>query len=284
MRLPFEHVRHRRAVKRGLTLVEAIISIVVIGVMLVAALNTVGASQTAQRKTADRQRGMLLAQDLMSEIFQQHFEDPGLAPGNFGLGADEVGDGSRALWDDVDDYNGWSASPPQSKDGTELSDLDGWRRSVSVAWATPGNFGAPAPGDTGVKQITVTVEYDDALAASLTAVRTRAWPGLSEMAFGTPDGGSSSATNRPPTAVAEAVPQTGPAPLLVVLRGDGSSDPDAGDTLTYSWDFGDGGTGSGIAVTHTYESGTYVATLTVSDGHGGTDTDTAEIKAVLLDG
>lgn len=44
-----------------------------------------------------------------------------------------------------------------------------------------------------------------------------------------------------------------------------SYDPD-GDTLTYSWDFGDGTTAEGVKVTHVYEkSGIYKVTLKVSD-------------------
>ncbi|MFH1367082.1 MAG: lamin tail domain-containing protein [Patescibacteria group bacterium] len=40
-----------------------------------------------------------------------------------------------------------------------------------------------------------------------------------------------------------------------------------GDTLTYSWDFGDGLVGNGLTPTHVYEvMGQYTVTLTVSDG------------------
>jgi hypothetical protein len=43
-----------------------------------------------------------------------------------------------------------------------------------------------------------------------------------------------------------------------------------GDTLSYSWNFGDSLTGSGASILHAYASvGTYTATVTVSDGHGG---------------
>jgi PKD repeat protein len=46
----------------------------------------------------------------------------------------------------------------------------------------------------------------------------------------------------------------------------GSVDPD-GDTLTYSWDFGDGATALGYAVSHAYTApGLYNVTLTASDG------------------
>ncbi len=53
---------------------------------------------------------------------------------------------------------------------------------------------------------------------------------------------------------------------VVTFDGSGSFDVD-GDPLTYSWDFADGGSGSGVNPTHVYaDNGTYTATLTVSDG------------------
>jgi uncharacterized delta-60 repeat protein len=60
---------------------------------------------------------------------------------------------------------------------------------------------------------------------------------------------------------------------VVTFSGSGS-DPD-GDTLTYSWNFGDGGTANSANATHTYlDNGVYTATLTVDDGHGHIATDT----------
>ncbi len=48
-----------------------------------------------------------------------------------------------------------------------------------------------------------------------------------------------------------------------------AADPD-GDPLTYAWDFGDGTTGTGASVSHTYATaGAYNAKVTVSDGKGG---------------
>jgi len=161
--------------RRALTLVESVVSIAIVGVMLVAALNTVGASQVTQQKIGQRSRAMLLAQDLMAEILQHYYEDPDLAAGSFGLTVAEMSDGDRSLWNDVDDYNGWSASPPQQKDGTELSDFDGWRRSVSVSWVDSADPVTELGSDTGVKLITVTVAFNDLPLARLSALRTNTW-------------------------------------------------------------------------------------------------------------
>jgi glucose/arabinose dehydrogenase len=82
--------------------------------------------------------------------------------------------------------------------------------------------------------------------------------------------------NQPPTAVATGSPTTGPAPLTVAFNGSGSSDPDAGDTLSYAWDLdGDGAYDDSTAVgpTYTYTSqGTYTAGLRVTDNHGASGT------------
>ena len=83
--------------------------------------------------------------------------------------------------------------------------------------------------------------------------------------------------NRPPTAVAVAQPLTGTAPLTVSFSGAGSSDPD-GDPLTFAWSFGDGLQAAGATVSHTYSAaGSFTATLTVSDGRGGSDQATRSI-------
>ncbi|WP_159025764.1 PKD domain-containing protein [Aquimarina sp. Aq78] len=72
--------------------------------------------------------------------------------------------------------------------------------------------------------------------------------------------------NSSPIADFTADPTIGVAPLLVSLDGSSSSDPD-GDTLTHTWDFGNGKTGTGTTVTHEYDTvGDYVLQLTVSDG------------------
>jgi glucose/arabinose dehydrogenase len=86
--------------------------------------------------------------------------------------------------------------------------------------------------------------------------------------------------NRSPVATIVTNRTSGPAPLDVSFDGRSSTDPD-GDPLSYEWSFGDGTPGSTQpAPAHTYANpGTYIATLTVRDGRGGSDTETVQISA-----
>lgn len=59
--------------------------------------------------------------------------------------------------------------------------------------------------------------------------------------------------------------------LTCHFDGGGSSDPDDDPITSYEWTFGDGSTGSGMQVSHTYiEGGAYSVTLTVADDRGAT--------------
>ncbi|MFF3286355.1 ThuA domain-containing protein [Streptomyces sp. NPDC003023] len=75
---------------------------------------------------------------------------------------------------------------------------------------------------------------------------------------------------RSPVAEASSNVTSGQAPLGVTFSSAGTTDAD-GDTLTYSWDFGDGATSTEANPTHTYtENGTYTATVTAKDTTGRT--------------
>lgn len=75
----------------------------------------------------------------------------------------------------------------------------------------------------------------------------------------------------PPQAATDG-PYTGSEGTSLSLSGAASTDPDL-DALTYSWTFGDGATGSGVSVSHTYaQDGVYTVQLTVTDTRGLTRT------------
>jgi len=60
---------------------------------------------------------------------------------------------------------------------------------------------------------------------------------------------------------------------MISFDGSGSSDPD-GTVVAWSWDFGDGSTGNGMSVQHTYSSpASYPVILTVTDDLGASSSD-----------
>ncbi|GAB2975270.1 lectin [Streptomyces pseudoechinosporeus] len=80
-----------------------------------------------------------------------------------------------------------------------------------------------------------------------------------------------------PVAQAAADRTSGQAPLRVKFSSAGTSDAD-GDSLTYNWDFGDGGTSTSANPTHKYtKNGTYTATLTAKDPSGRTGSSSVQI-------
>lgn len=154
-------------------MVEAVVAILIVGVLLVSALNTVAASRTGFQKIGERGRGAMLAQQLMAEILPCAYEDP--VAGSILMGPDLLEtDGTRAAFNDVDDYNGWSETPPTLRNGTMIPNYEGWERSVAVGFVDSDELTTTALSDTGVKRITVTVKHQGRMASVWTAVRTSA--------------------------------------------------------------------------------------------------------------
>ena len=89
---------------------------------------------------------------------------------------------------------------------------------------------------------------------------------------------SEAGTDQPPVAVI-----TGPSSATVgqevSFSGAGSSDPDGGSIVSYAWSFSDGATGSGLSVSHTFQStGSATVSLTVTDDEGDTHTVTQTVE------
>jgi len=170
----YDSTRAGRTSVGAYTLVEAVVSMVIVATMMVAALGTVGASGAGRYKTSQGCRGQLLAQSLMAEILPQSYREPIDVP-TFGPELPTEERNSRAEYDDVDDYHGWSASPPQNKDGSEIPGLDGWMRTVTVEWVNPFDLAQVESFETSVKRITVTVSHNGMKAGSAVAVRSSAF-------------------------------------------------------------------------------------------------------------
>jgi len=153
-------------------------------------------------------------------------------------------------------------------DGTASSDPDG--DIVSYHW----DFGDGASAETAV----ATHAYADAgtYRAVLAVVDDR-------NARATDDA-HVTVTEPPPVNAPPVAEIAGPSQVTVqadfALDGGASRDTD-GTISSYSWDFGDGATGSGVRATHRYAAvGAYTAALVVTDDDGATDRAELTIRAV----
>ncbi len=157
--------------RRGFTMIEGVLSTIVVGVMMVAAVRVVAASRMVQYKNAAMVEGSLLAESLLAEIAGKPYEDTDSPV--FGREGGEVG-ATRADLDDVDDYHGWSEAPPCEADGTPIPGLETWGREVRVDRVPASNLQVGSATETGAKRVTVKVTLRGATVETLVAVRTRA--------------------------------------------------------------------------------------------------------------
>ena len=147
--------RHGIGLRRGFSLVEAVVAAGIVALMLVASLNLLTGAARSRAADSDRRTALMLADQLMAEIQQQPYKDESLTGLLFGPELGETG-GTRAKFDDVDDYDGFAEKPLLLKDGSPLAGFEAWQRKVKVKWVQPGGLAA-AVMDTGLELIEVKV-------------------------------------------------------------------------------------------------------------------------------
>jgi type II secretory pathway pseudopilin PulG len=156
--------------QRGFTMVEAVAAAGIVSLLTVAALTAAGSAARLRAASEDRVTAALLAQDLLTEIQARAYDDPDAIAL---IGAEEGS--TRAIYDDVDDYDTMLDSPPRLADGTPMSGKSAWSRSVRVEYVSPTSPDVPVGTDQGAKRITVTALKHGSKVLSLSAVRTRAF-------------------------------------------------------------------------------------------------------------
>ena len=143
--------------RRGSTLIEAVTTILVLGIALPPLVSLFTEISTHSVDKDLQQMALTYADALLEEIVSKEFEDPDGSAGSFG-----TEEGGRSSYDDVDDYDGWSQSPPTRLDGTALDDYAGFTRSVEVHNVTDSDPDPTSPesdGSTELKRIRVRVTW-----------------------------------------------------------------------------------------------------------------------------
>lgn len=168
MRSPSREKQRARR-RQGLSLLEVVISTFLVGMMVIGAMRCLGGSIRARMATANSVYARQLAQQLMTEIVNEDYEDA--ASPTFGPEPGEA-IGNRSLFDDVDDYHSWIHSPPRRRNGGPIPGSGGWQREVTVELVDPTDPGTDSGVDQGVKRITVVVRRNGADLCQLVSLRS----------------------------------------------------------------------------------------------------------------
>ena len=153
-------------------MIEVTVASLLVGVIVVGSIVMLEASVRSQTAAADLLAGPSLADSLLAEVQSMAYEDPEQA--GSAIGPDMIDlEIHRHLFDDVDDYDGWMATPPRARDGTPFTEYAAWRREVEVNWASPASGDEWAAGETGLKRIVVTVTAPDGTTTTRFGLRSR---------------------------------------------------------------------------------------------------------------
>lgn len=142
---------------RGFTLIELVISIVVVSIALGGVLMAINYTVTHSADPMLQHQAVAIAESYLEEILLKPFTDPdGIDEGN-----------NRALFDDVGDYGGLNDNGARDQTGTPIAGLENYTVDVAVVGTPLNDIGA-----ANSVQITVTVSHPIGFNMSLSGFRT----------------------------------------------------------------------------------------------------------------
>lgn len=144
---------------RGFILIEASISYIVLSLALVALVPMFILSMRANKASEKVAVATHLCQELLEEVRLHRWDEATPAPavhiaagGALGVDAGETASDKRTF-DDVDDFDGWTESPPQDPVMRPLAAFATYSRSVAVGYLNASFQPAGAPTD--LKRVSV---------------------------------------------------------------------------------------------------------------------------------
>lgn len=130
--------------ERGVTLVELVISITIVSIASAAVLGVMTITTRGSADAMVRYQQVAIGNAYLEEILLKSFVDPNCVDG----------EGARAAFDDIDDYNGLTNAGAQDQFGNPLDGLGQYNVTVAVASTMLGN-----PANLPSLQATVTVSH-----------------------------------------------------------------------------------------------------------------------------
>lgn len=154
--------------RQGFTLVEVLVAMILIGIAIASLL----AASISFTRANGAATNLSTAEFLLEQIRELTTTLPVIDPdGGSTFGAEE---GALAEYDDLDDFDGITFSPPISIDRTPLTDFTGFTQQITVENVSPANFQqVEADGTTNFVRVTVTVSLNSKPICSSMWIRAR---------------------------------------------------------------------------------------------------------------
>lgn len=155
---------------KGFSLIEALIAVVLVGLSVTALVVANHSFTQANSFGADLSTAEFVIEQIRELTVLLPVVDPETTTAPFG--PEETG---LAAYDDVDDFDGATFSPPISANRATLSDLAGFSQEVTVQKVSPSNFDTVVPDDdlSAFVRITVNVLQNGQQISSTNWIRAR---------------------------------------------------------------------------------------------------------------
>ncbi|MDJ0778485.1 MAG: type II secretion system protein [Gammaproteobacteria bacterium] len=124
----------RRRCQAAFTLIEIIVTLVVVGIAAVALLGVFTSNVRGSADPLIQQQAITIAEAYMEEIMLRAYDDP--TDPEQGTSGTEAGETSRDLFDDVQDYNHLGTTEVRNQNDVAIAALSAYAVTVSVTGAT----------------------------------------------------------------------------------------------------------------------------------------------------
>lgn len=164
-----------RPARSGLTLVELIVVIFIVGVIVLSASIMLTTGLQALVRMREESQAAGLAAGLMEEIVTRRWDHlDGAGSAALGVDTGEVAT-DKLTFTDIDDFNGYQEAPPRDAAGAVIPGLPGFVREASVSYVVDTGLAASAT-PTPRKKIVVRVLRDGVEFRRAVTLRVRRLP------------------------------------------------------------------------------------------------------------
>jgi len=153
----------------GFTIIEALIATILVGLAIVALVMANGVFTQANAAAVNLSTAQFLVEQIRELTVVLPVVDPTTEDATFG-----PEEGSLASYDDLDDFDGTSFSPPINASRSTMSDLSSFTQQITVENVNSSNFNQTvADHSSPFVKVTVTVSQNSQPLTSATWLRAR---------------------------------------------------------------------------------------------------------------